>query len=157
MEEKIHSFLVEWTANYLKSKDAIARKIERIEHGKDSFDLFVKYKDKEQYVLVCPVIIDFESVIGKLKTDTHYLIVMLNSIQNLQVILKNWSKIVNFKFVSLVFVNPFSSEKKWILMPYTHHRICDESSLELGLKSMFDLVGQVDERAFDGQISLKAD
>ena len=68
--------------------------------------------------------------------------------------MKSWKRLIDFKFLNIIFVNPFSGfDKKWIVFPYTHHRVCDESSLELGLKSMFDMVEPIEEKELIAKIS----
>jgi len=152
MENKPHSFLVEWTINFVKNKDIVSKKIEYIENGKDGFDLYVKYKDRAQYFIITPKIIDADDIIRKINNFAqskiiYFSIVTLNSKENFDVIVKNWNKLINFKFLSIIFVNPFSGlDKKWIIFPHTHHKICDEASLENGLKSMFDAVEPIEEK-----------
>ena len=146
MENKSHSFLVDWTINFIKNKDIISKKIEHIENGKGGFDVYVKYKDREQYFIIVPNIVDIDSIIQKINNDSYFSIVTLNSKENFDSILKNWNKLINFKFLNIIFANPFSEmDKKWIIFPYTHQRICDESSLKNGLKSMFDMVESIEE------------
>ena len=146
MESKSHSFLVEWTINFMKNKDIISKKIEKIENGKDGFDLHVKYKDREQYVIVAPQLKDIDSIIKKISNNSYFSIVTLNSKENFDVIVKSWNRLVNFKFLNILFVNPFSeSDKKWVIFPHTHHKICDECSLETGLNSMFVMVEPIEE------------
>ncbi len=145
MENKLHAFMVEWTINFVKNKDLVSKKIEKIEKGKEGFDLYVKYKGKEQYFIILPS--DLLNSFKGLKDDSYFSIVLLNSAENLSFVLKNWYKFASFKSLSVIFVNPFSSsDKKWILYPHTHNKICDESSLETGLKSMFEMVGPADEQ-----------
>ncbi len=147
MENKAHSFLLEWTINFVKNKDIVAKKIEHIENGKDGFDLYVKYKDREQYFIIVPSIVDIDSIIQRLTDSFYFSIVTLNSKENFELILKNWNKLIDFKFLNIIFVNPFSElDNKWIVFPCTHHKICDESSLVIGLKSMFEMVEPIDER-----------
>ncbi len=147
MDEKAHSFLVEWTVNFVKHKDTLAKKIEKIEKNKDNFDLYVKYKDREQYFIILPTINDIDSIIPRVNNNSHFTIVTLNSKSNFELILKNWSRLVSFKFLNIIFANPFSElDKKWIIFPYTHQRICDENSLETGLKSMFQMVEPIEEQ-----------
>lgn len=147
MEDKLRSFLVEWTVSFVKNKDMIAKKIEHIENGKDGFDLYVKYKDREQYFIVVPKIKDMDSMIQKINNEHHFSLVALNSKENFDAVLKNWNRLIGFKFLSIMFVNPFSElDKKWIIFPHTHHKICDESSLETGLKSMFSMVEPIEEQ-----------
>lgn len=147
MEDKLHSFLVEWTVSFVRNKDMIARKIERIENGKDGFDLYIKYKDREQYFIVISKISDIDSILQKINNEHHFSIVTINSKENFEAVLKNWSRLISFKFLNIMFVNPFSElDKKWIVFPHTHHKICDESSLETGLKSMFSMVEPIEEQ-----------
>ena len=147
MENKAHSFLVEWTIHFIKNKDIISKKIENIENGKDGFDLSVKYKDREQYFTIIPNIVDIDSIIQRISNDYYFSIVTLNSKENFEIILKNWNKLIHFKFLNIIFVNPFSEiDKKWIIFPHTHHKICDESSLENGLKAMFKMVEPIEEK-----------
>ena len=145
MEKNSHDFLLDWTINFIKNKDIVSKKIEQIENGKDSFDLYVKYKDREQYFIIAPNINDIDFIIGKISgvvnNTAYFSIVTLNSKVNFDIILENWNKLINFKFLNIIFVNPFSElDKKWIIFPYTHNKICDESSLKSGLKSMFETV-----------------
>ena len=146
MKDKSHSFLVDWTVNFIKNKDIISKKIEKIENGKDNFDLYVKYKDREQYFIIVPNIADIDAIIQRINNNYYFSIVTLNSKENFDIVIKNWNKLISFKFLNIIFVNPFSEmDKKWIVFPYTHHKICDESSLKNGLKSMFGMVDQIDE------------
>ena len=152
--ESAHSYLVEWTASFVKNKDVIARKIENIEKNKDGFDLYVKFKDKEQFFIISPGIDNLDLIIPKLKSESHFCIVTLNSGENLDSLIKNWRRLIEFKFLSVVFVNPFSQlDKKWIIYPHTHHKICDESSLKTGLKSIFEMVEPIDEKELTAKLS----
>ena len=146
MDNKISSFLADWTANFIRNRDVIAKKIESIENGRNGFNFHVKYRDREQYFIIAPNISDIDSMLQKIDNSAHYTIVTLNSKQNFDAMLKNWRKLVSFKFLSIIFANPFSElDKKWIIFPHTHHKICDESSLENGLKAMFGMVEPIEE------------
>jgi len=168
MENKLHSFLVDWTINFIKNKDIVAKKIEKIENGKDGFDLYVKYKDKEQYFIIAPNLADIDSIMQRIvscervrneahshSTDKlHFTIVTLNSKENFEAMLKSWDKLINFKFLSIIFVNPFSDlDKKWIVFPYTHHKISDDSSLKNGLKTIFEMVEPIEEQQLIAKIT----
>ena len=154
MENKPRAFLLEWTISFIKNKDIVAKKIEKIENGKDGFDLYVKYKDREQYFIIVPNIADINSIVQRINNNSHFSIVTLNSKENFAIILKNWSKLIHFKFLNIIFINPFSElDKKWIIFPYTHHRISDESSLKNGLKAMFDMVEPIEEQQLAAKIT----
>ncbi len=154
MESKAHSYLVEWTINFIKNKDIVSKKIENIENGKEGFDLYIKYKDREQYFLVTQNIVDFDLILQKINNNTYVSIVTLNSKENFDSLVKNWNRLINFKYLNIIFVNPFSQlDKKWIIFPYTHHKICDEPSLKNGLRSMFEMVEPIDEQQLVTQIT----
>lgn len=154
MENKPHAFLVDWAISFIKNKDITSKKIEKIENGKNGFDLYVKYKDREQYFIIIANIVDIDSIIQRINNDHYFSIVTLNSRENFEIILKNWSKLINFKFLNIIFVNPFSEmDKRWIVFPHTHHKISDESSLENGLKSMFEMVEPIEKQQFVAKIT----
>ena len=154
MKDKSDSFLLDWTINFIKNKDIISKKIEKIENGKDGFDLYVKYKDREQYFIIAASIADIDSIVQRLNSNSYFSIVTLNSKENFDIIIKNWSRLIGFKFLNIIFVNPFSDmDKKWIVFPHTHHKICDESSLENGLKAMFEMVEPIEEQQLAANIT----
>ena len=153
MENKSYDFLLEWAISYVKNKDAISKKIESIDKEKDGFDLLIKYKDRAQYFVIMPVI-DINSIMQKLKNDAYVSIVTLNSKENFDAVLKSWSRLADFMLINIIFANPFSElDKKWIIFPHTHNKICDEDSLQAGLRSMFEMVEPIDEKQLIAKIS----
>jgi len=148
--EKAKSVLQEWIINFIKSRDAVFRKLISIEQNKENFDVFVKYKDKDRYISIKPIIGNIDNIIEKLSEDKHYGLVILNTKDNFNKITENWEKLVKFKHLCIYFVNPFSTlDKKWIIFPHTHNRICDESSLKTGLKSVFDMVDPITKKEIE--------
>ena len=144
--DKNHDILAEWAVNYIKNKDIIERKIENIEKNSEGYDIFVKRKDKEQYFIIMPFINDISEIMGKLSPDKSISLVVFNSHENFEMIVKNWGKFADLKNFNIYFVNPFSHlDKKWIVYPYTHARISDNSSLERGLRAMFEMVEPITE------------
>lgn len=141
----ILEFLLEWTTDFIKNKDVFTKNIIKIEKDND-FNLKAIYKDKIVFILAIPSLKDMDYIIKKLEPEKHVILATFCNRANLFVIIKNWKKLVEFKNFTIYFINPFSTkDKKWILCPYVHDRICDESSLELGLKSMFEVVDTITE------------
>ena len=68
-------------------------------------------------------------------------LVLGNNYENLKTVLAFWSELVKHQNLCILFVNPTCSEK-WILYPYTHNRISEQSTLEKGLRSLMDSVPQ---------------
>jgi hypothetical protein len=137
--DDINSFLVDWSIRYLQNKDSINKEIVDIEKIKDSSDFIVHYKDRIRYFNISPIL---EScVIDKIKTCNNYSIFTLNNNANIRFVVNGWKELITFKDLKIHFINPFSSvDKVWAINPYTHARICDNSSLDLGLKSMSEMV-----------------
>ncbi|MBS3105570.1 hypothetical protein J4234_04895 [Candidatus Woesearchaeota archaeon] len=44
-------------------------------------------------------------------------------------------------------------DKKWIVFPHTHHKVCDESSLKNGLRAMFEVVEPIEEQQLVAKIT----
>ena len=141
MADKVKGQLVDWAVNYLKNKDLYLRKIDIMEKGKGGYDIYVKFKDREQFFVVQPVIEDINEVFSKFDSERHFGLFVLNTKGNLDVLIKNWDGFVKFKHLCVYFVNPFSKlDKKWIIYPHTHNNICEKDALEKGLNSMFEMV-----------------
>ncbi len=145
MAEKdvVVKFIREWAVGYVKHRDMIAKNIVNIKEGPDK--VVVEFKDKEQVFLIRPTAGD--SIIKEINKDKNIGIVMLNSKENLDFLIKNWSKLIKFEKLTIFFINPFSElDTKWFISPYVHDRICDKDSLKLGLKTMFETVEPITEK-----------
>ena len=148
-----HSLLAEWTLEFVKNKDITSRRIKAIEHNKNGFDMCVRYNDKEQCFAIAHSLENTRQVMQRIGHESCVAIVTLNSGKNLDFLFRNWNDFARFKFLSIIFVNPLSSlDKKWIIVPYLHDRICDKSSLELGLKSIAQAVEQIEEQELVARI-----
>ena len=145
MAEKdvIVKFIREWTVGYVKHRDILTKNIIDIKEEPDR--VIVKFKDKEQVFLIRPTVDD--SLVEEIKKDENISIVVLNSKENLNFLIKNWSKLIKFEKITIFFINPFSElDTKWFISPYVHNRICDKDSLKLGLKTMFETVESTTEK-----------
>jgi len=149
---KMYSFLVEWTVNFVKNRDLLTKNIEDVEKNKEGF--FVKFKDRKQFFIIEPFVEDIDEVIKKINEEEHFSLVVFNTKENFEVIVENWNMLIEFKKLSIYFVNPFSQlDKKWIIFPYTHHKVGSESSLESGLKTMFETVDSISKEELSKKIS----
>ena len=145
MAEKdvIVKFLREWAVGYVKHRDILTKNIIDIKEEPDR--VIVKFKDKEQVFLIRPTVDD--SLVEEIKKDENISIVVLNSKENLNFLIKNWSKLIKFEKITIFFINPFSElDTKWFISPYVHDKICDKDSLKLGLKTMFETVESITEK-----------
>ena len=150
--DKIHSFLLEWAVNYVKNRDLLTKGIESVEKNKEGF--LVNFKDKKQFFIVEPFIENIDEVMKKINEKEHFSLVVFNTKENFEAVVGSWSRLIGFKKLSIYFVNPFSQlDKKWIICPYTHHQVGSESSLELGLKTMFETVESLSKEELSKKIS----
>jgi len=149
-----HSFLVDWVIRFLENGDMVRKNIVSIEKNKNRFDFIIKYKDKTKYFIVNPFL--EEDILNKIKEDTYFVVISLNNALNVAFVYNNWKKLIKYRFLSLYFINPFSKlDKVWTLTPYTHDKICEKDSLELGLKTMAEMVEPIDKVNLKRNIKLK--
>lgn len=154
--DNINSFLTEWTIDYIKNKDVLVKKIVAIEKNKEGFDIVVRYNDKTSFFVIKPLVNDIEEITGKMDKEGHYSIVMLNNKENLDVVVNNWKKLIDFRNLCLNFVNPFSElDKRWLIFPCVHNNICDDDSLEKGLRAMFEMVEPITEEEMKKKLKQK--
>ena len=151
----IKKYISEWTIKFLKNKDILQKNIVSIENSSEGSDRFkVNYKDK---VMTC---ISSESIgnfpfLPSFGKDEFIWITTINSKENFESLVKNWEIISNYKNSAICFINPFSAlDAKWIVKPYTHNLISDNSSLKLGLKAMYDAVEETTIEDFKLRASL---
>ena len=137
--DNVNSFLVDWAIRFLENKDTIRKEIINIEKNENNSDFIIHYKDKVMYFIIKPILEG--NIFSRINVNDSYGIFTLNNPSNLRFVVTEWKKLIEFKFLSIFFINPFSpAEKAWAISPYIHDRICDKSSLELGLKSMAEMV-----------------
>src|SRR3989338_6459670 len=148
----IDSFLIDWCIRVLQNKDSIRKEIINIEKTRqDAFA--IHYKDKVKYFFIAPIINN--DVFNNLKTDSFIGIFALNNPSNIRFIVTEWKKLIEFKFLNIFFINPFSAaDKVWAISPCIHDRICDKSSLELGLSSMAEMVASLGIEELNNKIRI---
>src|SRR3989338_5289238 len=113
----VYSYLLDWAINLVKNRDILARQINEIEKTKGNFDFSVKYKDgKEVFFIIKALIDDINKILEKMDKNSHFCIITLNNKANFGVVINNWKKLVEYTFLSIYFINPFSQlDKKWVI------------------------------------------
>jgi len=142
--DKIKEHLKRWIIDYLNNRDLIFRKISSIDEAPKDCSIEVKYKDdKLSKIFILPILEDSTNVIQGLKEDEGLIFACLNTKENLAFLRKNWKQLSIFKKLSIYFINPFSKQdKKWIIHPYTHSKICEDAALKQGLEAMYQTVDE---------------
>ncbi|MBW2992690.1 hypothetical protein KY345_05730 [Candidatus Woesearchaeota archaeon] len=150
---KVTEFLFDWTFHFIKNKDVVLRKIVNIEEYINQGYIFVEYKDKRMVYYVVPFIEDFNKVWGELQEfknktkSSDSCIVMFNNKENLDKVIEKWSIVDKDSKFQLVFANPFSvTEKRWIIIPYTHSMVTEPAALKKGLMALFGTVDPISEK-----------
>ena len=148
MKEEPYSFISNWSVNFMKHKDLASKKIKSIvKEGKGK--IIFECADNKKVYLVCPFLNEKEEIAKELNKNDSITIVTLNDLENLNFLIKNWDSLRRIENLSLIFINPYSKlDTKWFIKPYLHHKICDECSLEAGLKSLFESVEPIDRQTF---------
>jgi hypothetical protein len=112
--------------------------------NEENNQLKVKYDDKELTVFVFPEFDGLDSLKSLDKTN-HFGIVVSNKKENLIFLEKNWDFFVEFKSLTIYFVNTQSKTEdiKWIINPKVHNFIAERDNLKAGLESLFSSVEEV--------------
>ncbi|HJN56604.1 MAG: hypothetical protein QF436_00050 [Candidatus Woesearchaeota archaeon] len=149
----VNSYLVGWSIRFLENKDHIKKEIVKVKKNSEGFDFAVHYKDKVKYFIVGTVL--KSDLFGKIKNELNISLITLNNISNIKFVIDNWKKLSDFKLLSIYFINPFSnSDKVWVICPYIHNMVCDNIALELGLKSMGEMVVAIDVDGLNKKIKM---
>ena len=141
-EQKSISFLQDWSQNYFKSRDAFKKEIISIE--KIDMGIIIIFKDRKERIICMPDL----SNLNNYDLSGNITIITLNNKLNIEKLYTLWKKFITFSSLKIYFINPFSSlDKKWIISPQVHAKICDDSSLKTGFKSMFETVEELTEES----------
>jgi len=140
--DKTISYLKEWIHRYLVNKDLIQRKIETMDDSEEDTIIVHLHEGKKHPHLIVPFMVDIDAALARLKDHELCSLVVYNSRQNLDAVIKSWDKLIKFKrHFSIYFVNPFSKlDKRWVIFPYTHNLITDRAGLKPGLETLFAAV-----------------
>ncbi len=130
--------LLTWAEHYLKSLDALYKTILSIDHEEDK--LIINHKDKKETIIANTALENIQ----KEQLEQNLSIITLNNRKNVDTLYKNWSDYSAVESFKIYFVNPVKVEK-WVITPFVHAKICDEASLKIGLKTLFESVEPITE------------
>ena len=100
---------------------------------------------KKHLFVIVPFLEDMDQALARLKDHEPCTLAIYNARQNLDLVIKNWEKLVKFKrHFSIYFINPFSKlDKRWIIFPQTHQLVTDKTGLKPGLEALFITVDPI--------------
>ncbi|OIO65275.1 hypothetical protein AUJ68_03410 [Candidatus Woesearchaeota archaeon CG1_02_57_44] len=144
----ITALLTSWAERFVRHRNLLDRKVQNI--GQDEDTLIVTRSDgtwhyiaQERLDLTAAGPTKEGSSKAPTSTPDRVILVVPNTKDNLKHLQTNWPAFAKRKDLQLIFVNPSSPAEKWIINPHMHSRIADPESLNMGLQSMFDEVGEV--------------
>ncbi len=137
------SELREWTVIFLRTRDILPKKIEKITEDDDRVTVLYKDGRKEVYLIK-----GLELSTKDIAVDSADSIVLVcyNTVSNLDFVVREWNILVEMQKLRIVFVNPSSRhQRRWMLTPYIHNKIADTANLKNGLMAIFETVEPVIE------------
>jgi hypothetical protein len=129
--------ILEWTEAYLKYKDTVHRKIQRIEQKPGTNQIVCENKDGTTHTYIC--VEDLSSLSPKELNDKR--VSCLNTKKNADWLINNWSEVKNTN-VTFLFANP-KKATHWSINPRLHDSISDKSAVKPGIKALFESIPEV--------------
>jgi len=114
--------------------------------------ILVTYKDRKENILAFPNL----NLLPESRIKENVVAVTLNNRNNLETLYAKWSIFKNIQQFKIYFINPFSTtDRKWVINPHVHAKICDSTSLKIGLKAMFETVEPLTPELLEAKIKEK--
>lgn len=129
--------IIDWTEAYLRYKDTIQRKIQKLEKNEKTNEIICELKDGRVQKYMCINYLDEIEI----KQIDDVLISCLNTKKNLNILIQNWQD-VKEKNIIFIFANP-KKATHWSINPKMHDRINDKTSIKTGLKALFESIPEV--------------
>jgi len=132
--------LKEWYIKYRKNRDLILKKIESINDNKTH--LSIKNRDNsEEVAIIHEDATSISELLKPFNKEKHVITVVLNKKAHIDLLLKEWNELIEYSYLTVIFVNPHSSEnKKWIVKPAVHNKITEKATLKKGIQSIAESV-----------------
>jgi hypothetical protein len=123
--------LFEWCEQYIRSRDAMERKLVKLE--RESHAVMATYKDRTIRWLPLP-----QLSVPK-ENEGNITIVCLQTQANFNVLVNDFAAFAKNPGLTVIFLNPALNEK-WLLKPAIHHAVADKSTLKSGLQTLYQTV-----------------
>ncbi len=124
-----------WCIHYIRSRDAMERKLVSIDEQGDK--VVATYKNR----VVTFVPQDVLSV-DAAKLSGIVTVVCLQTIKNFQTLVSGFGEFAKNDQLTVIFLNPAVGDK-WVVKPSVHAAVADKSNLKAGLQSLYDMVPAV--------------
>jgi hypothetical protein len=117
---------IAWAKQYFEHKDIFKQEIDSIEELEETLTITKKNGIQE-------VVILYAKFKGKCEKKTW--VVAQNTTQAVDTVISEWSTLSQEEKIRLIFID-LTTNKFWLLHPYTHARIADDSKLKEGLRAL---------------------
>jgi len=136
--------LLGWVQEYVRSADANYSNIDSI----DLSDNIIVVNNKSTSVgsgfkkKIVPKVITYqvdENLLLKSKYGVDTVIVVLNTAENVKVLVDNFEEFAKYETLKILFCNPATNDV-WQLHPYRHKRLCTmmDADFKTGIISLFE-------------------
>lgn len=129
--------ILNWTAEYLKYKDTVYRKLIRIDKNPQKNEITCERKDGTKQKYLCLNELTELNIANLINTK----ISCLNTKKNVDWLTKNWDELKDIN-TTFIFANP-SQSIHWSINPKLHDNVTEKSNLKKGLKALFESIPQV--------------
>ncbi len=143
--------LKEWIIERLKFKDVLLRKIKDIRVFDNSNSVEIDYSDKKVLIEILPIL-DLKSY-ESIKTDRNLILVCLNSKDNIDFLVANWSNFIKNNSLNIYFINPkLEIDNFWMVNPKIHETVIESSKyLEKSLKVIYSSVKKLTPKQLESK------
>jgi hypothetical protein len=140
--------LKQWVIDYKKSKDIILKRIKSIDDNMSKKQINIKNIDIQKFCIIfkdnnsednyiLENLGEFTPILKEYSEKDFICISIPNYKNNIKILIEEWKLFNKYPNLTIIFINENSlNEKRWLIKPYVHERICDNSSLKLGIESV---------------------
>lgn len=126
--------LLEWCEHYIRSRDAMERKLVKLERVGES--ILATYKDRAvRWLPMAQLAVPAEN-------EGNVSVVTLQTQANFNTLVSEFAVLAENPGLTILFINP-SLNEKWVLKPAVHASVADKSTLKSGLQTLYQTVPPV--------------
>jgi len=124
--------LREWAEIFIRHRDLAQKRLSSLEPSPRGFVLTYKDGSRKE------VLVQDHLSSSSLSSDV-VMVVCLNTSENVGVLTRDWKVFSSYPDLVVVFAHPAANEK-WLVKPWLHSRVADESSLAQGLRALHESI-----------------
>jgi hypothetical protein len=126
--------LLEWVNAYIEHLNSFRQDL--LEKTVSGNEIKCRYKDELTLFILQET---FNPELFSRIKEGRTVVVCLNKKENVDFLAKNWQEFIQNSRLKIIFVNP-GLNVHWAIIPSLHHKVCDPSTLKVGLMSVYENV-----------------